>query len=101
MKLSKRCECGAILQFEGMFCLGVAGADQLPYKMDLLLRCNNGLNYQWIISQWKCHAKVAAEDITGPKLEFPWQRSVYRHSEECSFILFLACKISSQFFAET
>ncbi|KAM2683389.1 hypothetical protein EV1_045011 [Malus domestica] len=43
MKLSKRCECGAILQFEGMFCLGVAGADQLPYKMDLLLRCNNGL----------------------------------------------------------
>ncbi|KAM1429219.1 hypothetical protein ACFX2I_045441 [Malus domestica] len=119
MKLSKRCERGAILQFEGMFCLGVAGADQLPYKMDLLLRCYNWLlslicrlscggdlirstlelpKYQWIISQWKCHAKgqktpslMAAEDITGLKLEFPWQQSVYRHSEECSFILFLAC----------
>lgn len=44
---------------------------------------------------------MAAEDITGLKLEFPWQQTVYLRSEECSFILYLACKISTQFFAET
>ncbi|KAM0958584.1 hypothetical protein ACFX2I_023813 [Malus domestica] len=40
-KLCKRCDHGVILQFKGMFCLGIAGADQLPSKMDLLLwRCS-------------------------------------------------------------
>ncbi|KAM1954499.1 hypothetical protein ACFX16_024162 [Malus domestica] len=39
-KLCMRYDHGAILQFKGMFCLGIAGADQLPSKMDLLLwRC--------------------------------------------------------------
>ncbi|KAM0955523.1 hypothetical protein COP2_024477 [Malus domestica] len=38
-QLCKRCDHGAILQFKGMFCLGIAGADQLPSKMDLLLWC--------------------------------------------------------------
>ncbi|XP_070673037.1 uncharacterized protein [Malus domestica] len=28
----KGCERGAILPFEGMFCLGFGGADELPYK---------------------------------------------------------------------
>ncbi|KAM1411311.1 hypothetical protein ACFXTO_024194 [Malus domestica] len=33
----KRCERGVILQFEGMFCLGIGGADELPFKKNLLL----------------------------------------------------------------
>ncbi|KAM2011946.1 hypothetical protein ACFX1T_023862 [Malus domestica] len=32
-QLCKRCDHGAVLQFKGMFCMGIAGADQLPSKM--------------------------------------------------------------------